>query len=67
VPFASDTFTAHTIPTDPLWAGPGSQVVSAGGFQSCAYICDLVATSRQQNGSNFVQRTHPRRAYYVQE
>jgi hypothetical protein len=67
VAFTSDDFTAHTTPADPLWGGPGPQVVSAGGFQRCAYIFDLVATSRQQNGVDFVQRAHLRRNYYVLE
>lgn len=67
VGFVSDSFTAHTTPGNPVWNGPGSDDRARTGFKDCAYIFDLGARSRQQNGIVYVQRKHPRRAYYVLE
>lgn len=67
VSFESESFTAHTTPGNPVWNGPGSDDRARTGFQDCAYIFDLVARSRQQNGIVYVQGKHPRRTYYVLE
>ncbi len=63
----TDSFQSHTSATDPLWGGPGSDDAMAGGFETCAYIFDLRASYRQQNGHRYRFGAHRRRAYYVSE
>ena len=67
VTFFSETYDPDTTATAPLWNNPGLQIVDRGGFENCAYIFDLKAWSRQQNGIDWVQRRHQRRAYYVMQ
>lgn len=67
IAFDSESFQAlpTTTPLYPLWNGPGARVSTAGGFSRCAYIFDLVASYRQQDGYHYRTNVHPRRAYYV--
>jgi hypothetical protein len=64
----TESFTAHTTSTNPLWEGtpPTGQIVRHGGFtKACAYLFALSASSRLQNGYGYVQSSAPGRAYYV--
>ena len=63
----TESFTSHTTAMNPLWGGPGPDDVMAGGFETCAYIFDLHAGYRQQDGHRYRHTVHKRRAYYVAE
>jgi len=68
VSFDSDSFGPHTTAVNPLWSGTAAtgKVTSAGGFTTaCAYRFGLTASSRLQDGYNYIQSANAERAYYV--
>ncbi|MCP5049721.1 MAG: hypothetical protein GY940_21300 [bacterium] len=70
VSFDSQNYTTHVSAADPRWEGTTStgdtKFKAFGNFpKACAYIIDLTAWSRVQNGYNYIQRIHRRRAYYI--
>ncbi|MCP5045767.1 MAG: hypothetical protein GY940_01245 [bacterium] len=70
VSFDSQGYATHVSAADPRWFGTAvagdTKFQAFGSFpQACAYIIDLIATSRVQNGYNYIQRVHKRRAYYI--
>ncbi|MCP4896346.1 MAG: hypothetical protein GY906_05170 [bacterium] len=66
---ALEGFGTHTTVANPrpVWNGPGSTSDMAGGFDTCAYIFDLVAGYRQHDGERYRNGEHRRRTYYVSE
>jgi hypothetical protein len=70
VSFDSQVYTGHVSVADPRWEGTpatgDTKFKAFGNFtKACAYIIDLVAWSRVQNGYNYIQKVHKRRAYYI--
>lgn len=68
VNFGTDSFTAHTIASNPLWEGviAGKAELNQGGFSKpCAYRFSLSGSSRLQNGVNYIQWSYPWLAFYV--
>lgn len=68
VTFGSDTFTAHPA-ANGQWEGTASTTLykAYGEWDTCAYIFDLTGWSRVQDGYHYIQKSHPRRTYYVQQ
>ncbi len=68
VSFDSETFGSHTTALNPVWPGTAATGTEArtGGFTTpCAYLFDLSALSRLQDGYHYIQSANPERAYYV--
>ena len=70
VVFVTQSYDPATAATPPLWEG--TPVIGTSAFKdhsfwnkTCAFIFDLVARDRIQDGYNYIHWKHKRRTYYI--